>query len=248
MSRLTKYSGSTLERTAQDLPARSARPSTMRRRPPSEPAPWSSAGGAATTFDTTQKLVPGRVAQQIGHLPAAASDPSAVDSGGAIYVLGGYDGARPLASVLRTSDGRSFATVGNLPTAVRYTAVAALGGRIYAFGGELSGGADIDLIQAYNTSTRRASIVGHLPETVSHASALVLNGTIYLAGGRRNGGASARILSFDPSGRTVRRAGRLPRPIFDAASGTLAGVGYLAGGIGAGGTSVDSVMTLSGNP
>jgi hypothetical protein len=205
-------------------------------------------GGASTTFDTAQELVPGGVARQIGHLPVAASDLSAVSTGGAVYILGGYDRREPLASVIRTTDGRRFATVGNLPTAVRYTAVAALGGRIYTFGGELSNGADTDVIQEYDTSTRRASIVGRLPESVSHASALVLNGTIYLAGGRRSGGASDRILRFDPSHRLIRRAGHLPEPIFDAASGTLANVGYLVGGIDAAGTSVASVMSLSESP
>jgi N-acetylneuraminic acid mutarotase len=205
-------------------------------------------GGAATTFDTSQELVPGGVARQIGHLPTGASDLSAVSAAGAVYVLGGYDGTAPLATIVRTPDGRSFSRAGNLPTAVRYTAVAALGPRIFAFGGELADGSDTDLIQEFDTQTRRASVVGRLPEGVSHASALVLNGTVFLAGGRRSGSASDQILRFEPSQGRVLRAGRLPAPIFDAASGTLAGVGYLAGGIGDVGSSVDSVMKLSEVP
>jgi hypothetical protein len=205
-------------------------------------------GGAATTFDTSQELVPGGVARQIGHLPTGASDLSAVSAAGAVYVLGGYDGTAPLATVLRTGDGRNFTRAGNLATAVRYTAVAVLGPRIYAFGGELANGSDTDLIQEFDTQTRRASVIGHLPEGVSHASALVLGGTIFLAGGRRSGSASDQILRFEPSQARVLRAGRLPAPIYDAASGTLDGVGYLAGGIGAAGSSVDSVMNLSEVP
>jgi N-acetylneuraminic acid mutarotase len=205
-------------------------------------------GGASTTFDTVQQLSPGGSAHQIGHLPAALSDLSAVSIGETAYVLGGYDGQRPSESVFRTSDGRSFTTVARLPTAVRYAAVAALGSRIYAFGGELSTGADTDTIQEYDTGTGRASVVGRLPDAVSHASAVVLNGVIYLLGGRRNSAPSDRILRFDPSRHVALPAGRLPAPVFDAASGTAAGVGYLAGGIGAQGTSVDSVVTLSRNP
>src|SRR5262249_11425782 len=91
-------------------------------------------GGASSTLDTVQELVSAGTPRQAGPLPLAASDVSAVSDGAAAYVLGGYDGARPLAAVLRTTDGRSLTTVGNLPTAVRYTAAAALGGRIYAFG------------------------------------------------------------------------------------------------------------------
>jgi len=205
-------------------------------------------GGAATGFDTVQALVPGGPAHQIGRLPVAASALSSVTSGGAAYVLGGYDGEGPVASVYRTTDGRSFARVAQLPTAVRYTAAAAIGNRVYAFGGELSTGANTAHIQEYDTDTGRTYVIGHLPEGVDHASALVLNGVIYLAGGRRNGAASDRILRFDPSRHAVVPAGRLPSPVFDAASGTVAGVGYLAGGIGAQGTSVDSVVSLSEIP
>src|SRR5947208_16190445 len=165
-------------------------------------------GGASTTYSTVQKLVPGGNAEQTGRLPVAASDLSGVSAAGAAYVLGGYDGARPLASVFRTTTGRTFTTVARLPTAVRYTAVAALGERIYAFGGELGSGADTDQIQEYDAATGRASVAGHLPQGVSHASAVVLNGSIFLAGGRRAGSASDRILRFDPGRGTVRPAGR----------------------------------------
>jgi Kelch motif protein len=205
-------------------------------------------GGASTTYDVVQELAPGGSARQIGHLPVAVSDLSAVSTGGAAYVLGGFDGRRPVGSVFRTTDGGSLTRVAELPTAVRYAAAAAIGGRIYAFGGELATGADTDQIQEYDTATGRASVAGHLPQGVSHASAVVLNGVIYLVGGRRNGVASDRILRFDPSRHAVVPAGRLPAPLFDAAAGTAAGVGYLAGGIGAQGTSVDSVVTLSENP
>lgn len=204
-------------------------------------------GGAATTYDTVQELTPGGVAQQIGHLPGALSDLSAVTTAGAAYVLGGYDGQRPSASVYRTVDGRRFTTAGSLPTAVRYTAVAAIGDRIYAFGGELATGGDTDQIQEYDTGTGRASVAGHLPQAVSHASAVVLNGVIYVLGGRRGGTASSRIYLYDPARRAVLPAGRLPAPVFDGAAATAAGVGYLAGGIGARGTSVDSVLALSEN-
>jgi hypothetical protein len=205
-------------------------------------------GGASTTLDAVQELSPGGSAHQIGHLPAALSDLSAVSIGASAYVLGGFDGQQPSAAVYRTSDGRSFTTAGRLPTAVRYAAVVALGDRIYAFGGELASGTDTDTVQEYDTATGRASVAGHLPESVSHASAMVLNGAIYLLGGRRSGAASDRILRFDPSRRRPVPAGNLPAPVFDAAAGTVGGVGYLAGGIGAQGTSVDSIARLSEVP
>ena len=84
-------------------------------------------GGASTTLDTVQELTPGAVARQIGRLPDPVSDLSAVEAGGAAYLVGGYDGQTPVASVLRTTDGRGFTKVGRLPTSVRYTTVAAIG-------------------------------------------------------------------------------------------------------------------------
>jgi Kelch motif len=202
-------------------------------------------GGASTTLDTVQRLVPSGRAAEVGHLPATASDLSAAATGGVAYVAGGYDGSTPLSSILRIEGGGGrLNRVGTLPTAVRYSALASIGGRIYAFGGELADGSDTNEIQEYDPATHRASIVGRLRQPVSHASALVLGGAIFMLGGRRNGAASAQILRFDPSHGGAVRAGRLPAPVFDAAAGVVGGVGYLAGGIGAAGTSVDSVIAV----
>jgi len=202
-------------------------------------------GGASTTYDIAQELAPGGPARQIGQLPAALSDLSAVNVGEAAYVVGGYGGQGPSASVLRTTDGSSFTTVTKLLTAVRYTAVAALGDRIYAFGGELGSGADTPDIQRFDISTGQTSVIGHLQQPVSHASAVVLDGSIYLLGGRQAGAATDRILLFDPAHGVVHAAGRLRSPVFDAAAATASGVGYLVGGIGGQGTSVNSVQALS---
>src|SRR5262249_29065361 len=43
-------------------------------------------GGASSTLDTVQELVSGGTARQVGHLPIAASDVSAVSDGAAAYV------------------------------------------------------------------------------------------------------------------------------------------------------------------
>jgi hypothetical protein len=205
-------------------------------------------GGAAATLDTVQELVRDGSAMPIGHLPAKVSDLSAIPVGGAVYILGGYDGQSPVDSVLRTTDGSTLKAVATLPTAVRYTAVATLDNRIYAFGGELGTGADSNEIQEYDVASGRTRIAGRLTQPVSHASVVVLNGFIYLLGGRRNGAASDQILRFDPARGTAVPAGRLPSPVFDGAAATASGVGYLVGGVGAQGVSVDSVVKLSENP
>jgi Kelch motif protein len=201
-------------------------------------------GGNTSTLDLVQQLAPGGAAGTVGHLPDAVSDVSAVHLAGAAYVLGGFDGQRPSASVLQTTDGRSFTRVARLPTPVRYAAAATTGDKIYLFGGELADGSDTSEIQEYDLATERAVVAGHLPDATSHASAVSLGGTIYLLGGRVNGAASDRILRFDPARSAAVSAGRLPQPVFDGAAGTVGGRAYLLGGLGASAAPLDSVIEL----
>jgi Kelch motif len=201
-------------------------------------------GGNTSTLDLVQALAPGAAAQAVGHLPDAVSDISAVRLAGAAYVLGGYDGLHPSASVLQTTDGRSFTRVARLPTPVRYGAAATIGDKIYVFGGELGDGSDTSEIQEYDLATERAVVAGHLSDAVSHASAVSLDGTIYVLGGRINGTASDRILRFDPARNVAVPAGRLPQPVFDGAAGTFGGRAYLLGGLGSSDSPLDSVIEL----
>ena len=96
-------------------------------------------GGSATSIATVQGFTlpggHGGAAPGLARLPNARSDLAAVTVGAVTYVLGGYDGTRPDASVLATTDGRTFRNVATLKVPVRYPAVAALGGKIFVFGG-----------------------------------------------------------------------------------------------------------------
>ena len=140
-------------------------------------------GGAEASSDMVQALplsggalAEGAAASAIGHLPTARSDLNAVSFGGRAYVLGGYDDANPIDSVLATTDGLTFKQVATLPAPARYLAVAALGGRIYAFGGETASGGTSDTIQAVDPAADTARVVGHLPHPLSHAAAIALGG------------------------------------------------------------------------
>ena len=87
-----------------------------------------------------------------GSMPAPRSDAVAATIGPTTYVVGGYDGARPDAAVLATTNGRTFTKVAALAVPVRYPAVAALGGKVFVFGGQaITGphaGAPVNAIQA----------------------------------------------------------------------------------------------------
>ncbi len=209
-------------------------------------------GGTETSTDTVQTLAapggtvtPGTTAEDIGTLPTARSDLSAVTLGKFAYVLGGYDGTNPIDSVLATPDGESFTQVAKLPVPARYLAVAALGGRIFAFGGLTAGGAASDVIREVNPKAGTARVVGHLPQAVSHANALVLGGSIYVLGGEAGGTPTDRIWRFEPGHLNVVAAGRLPRPIAGGSAAVIGSTGYLIGGTGSDEAPLATVIALS---
>jgi PQQ-like domain/Kelch motif len=208
-------------------------------------------GGTETSSDVVQALpaTGGTVAAkataaEVGHLPTVRSDLSAAAIGGRAYVLGGYDGASPLDSVLATGDGRTFDRVAILPQPARYIALAALGGRLYAFGGETASGGSSDAIREVDPKAGTARLIGHLPQPLSHASAIALGGRIYVLGGEANGVAGDRIWSFDPASGRASAAGRLPLAVTGGAAATVGSTAYLIGGKGAGGEALRSVVVL----
>ena len=208
-------------------------------------------GGAEASSDEVQALplsggtvAAGATAEGAGRLPTVRSDLSAVTLGGRAYVLGGYDGAAPLGSVLATSDGGVFQAVTTLPRPARYMAVTTLGGRIYAFGGRLANGDASDAIRVVDPGAGTARVVGHLPQGVSHAAAVTLGGRAYVLGGEAGGAASDRIWRFDPGSGKVVAAGRLPLAVTGGAAAVAGSRGYLIGGRGAGGETLDSVVRI----
>jgi putative pyrroloquinoline-quinone binding quinoprotein/Kelch motif protein len=208
-------------------------------------------GGTETSTDAVQALsapggivAPGASAEAAGRLPTVRSDLGAVTIGETAYVLGGYDGSKPIDSVLATTDGSTFTQVARLPAPGRYLAVAALGGRIYAFGGETASGAASDAIQEIDPKAGTAQIVGHLPAAVSHASAVALGGDVYVLGGEAGGSPTAQIWRFEPGQKAVSAAGRLPQPISDGAAAVVGPAAYLIGGTGAGEAPLATVVKL----
>jgi outer membrane protein assembly factor BamB len=150
-------------------------------------------GGSPATIGTDQSftlrdpLGRSRIATAAGSMPVPRSDAVAATVGSTTYVVGGYDGARPDAAVLATTDGRTFTKVATLPVPVRYPAVAALGGKLFVFGGQaITGphaGASVDAIQAVDPARHTAAIIGHLPEPLAGAAAVTVGGELFVAGG-----------------------------------------------------------------
>ncbi len=199
-------------------------------------------GGSPVSVGTVQAFSGTGTARVTGSLPAPRSDAAAVTIGGTDYVVGGYDGSRPDASVLATTDGKTFTTVTALPVPVRYPAVAALDGMIYVFGGQAimgpDAGAAVNVIQAVDPARHTAAVIGRLPEPLAGAAAVTLDGEVFVAGGdspaaRRPtpglgttqlpgqsaapGSTGSTIWAFNPATRRLLPAGRLQVPVSHAA-------------------------------
>ncbi|TML63521.1 MAG: hypothetical protein E6G17_05325 [Actinobacteria bacterium] len=190
-------------------------------------------GGEAKTIATVQSFDDAGVGRVVGRLPTSRSDLVSASIGDRVYLLGGYDGSRPVADVLETSDGIQFDVVAQLPDPVRYPAVGVVGSKIYLFGGEGPAGATSD-IQEVDPASRRARVVGHLPEARSHAAAAVIGGQVVVVGGRVGGSPSDEMLRFDPVHAAVSRAGPLPEAVADAGVAVIGETAYLVGGEGNG--------------
>ncbi len=151
-------------------------------------------GGSPATVPAVQAMaLPGpggggsATGTHAGSLPAPRSDAAAVSIGGTTYLVGGYDGTRPDASVLATRDGRTFAVVAALRVPVRYPAVAALDGQILVFGGQAvtgpRAGVPVRAIQEVDPARHTAAVIGELPEPLAGAAAVTVDGEVFVAGG-----------------------------------------------------------------
>jgi hypothetical protein len=204
-------------------------------------------GGSPNTFSTVQSIALPTRATSVsptgtasGHLPQPRSDLAVATVSGTTYLIGGYDGATYLPSVLATTDGRHFSTAANLKVPVRYPAVVALGPSIYSFGGETATGqaaavATTAAIQQIDPATHSVRVVGQLPTPLYGAAAFVLDGHIYVAGGQTADGQTlTQLYEFDEVTHRVRPAGLLPQAVAFAGYTTMgsgaSAVGYLVGG------------------
>ncbi len=218
--------------------------------------------------------VPSATATTVSNLPAPRSDAATATIGKVTYLVGGYDGTSPDATVLATTNGRTFRTVASLREPVRYPAVAALGKQLYVFGGEaISGpraGQPTTLVQVVDPSTHASAVVGQLPEPLDGAVAVTIGGHVYVVGGESttpqvvrpgvgttqfpltpatSSGAStvATIFAFDPRTKRLLVAGHLQVPVSHAGVAVIGQTAWVVGGE-SNGSPVSAVQMLRPNP
>ncbi len=209
-------------------------------------------GGQFDSYDHVLRFDPVRnVVSQAGALPAPASDVAVAAVGETAYVVGGYDGARALDTILAWHPGASARVLARLPLSLRYAAVAAAGGQLIIAGGTHGETAEREILR-FDPASGRITQIGRLPSPLTHAAAVALGGWVYLLGGHGTGASSQTdaILAIDPtSGRVVPVEG-LPVALSDAAAAVVGGRVVLAGGEDASGTqsSIYSLTPIGARP
>ncbi len=197
--------------------------------------------GQGDLFEAVHRIDPGgpsRSAQvrQVTALPSPRFGAAAAESGGLLYIAGGFDGKRCFDDLLVFDPGaQRLQRLASLPGPRAFGGLAALDGRLYYLGG-WDGEAPTDGILAIDPRTGQAERIGRLPSARESPAVAALGGKLYCAGGSDSRGRYLdEILELDPRTGAVLRTGHLPSGrarIGAAGDADAAGAGsvYLAGG------------------
>jgi hypothetical protein len=231
-------------------------------------------GGTPTTVGNVEAFPTGRSAR-LGSLPTPRSDAAAVTVGKTTYIVGGYTGTTPDATVLATTDGRTYRSVATLKVPVRYPAVAAVAGKLYVFGGEAitgrQSGRPVDDIQEVDPTAHATQVVAHMATPLQGAAAVELGHDVYVVGGdtttrqptaqgvgnlqlavRSHPAGSpalftlSTISAFNPNTHQLLPAGRLQVPVSHAGVTVLGNRAWVVGGE-SGGHQLADVQMLTPN-
>jgi N-acetylneuraminic acid mutarotase len=191
-------------------------------------------GGSASELDHIVSFDPAAgVVHAVGALPHAQSDVAVTSLDGTAYVVGGYDGASWLDTIIAYRPGSGPRVVAHLPVGLRYSSAAAVGSQILIIGGSTPAGAT-SAIYSFDPATRRVRRIGHLAAPITHAGAAALGSIVYLVGGRGDSLSSqtSAVQAIDPLTGKVHTAGRLPHALSDTGVVGMGSDGSVASGVG----------------
>lgn len=206
-------------------------------------------GGQFSQYDHILRFDPASTSvSTAGLLPSAASDVAVTQLDGTAYVVGGFDGAKSLDTIVAWTPMRGARVVAHLPVGLRYAAAASAGGAIVIVGGSTPTGAS-DVVYRFDPAHLTVQQLARMPRPITHAGAAAIGRTVYVVGGRGDSldARSAAVWAIDPATGRVRSAGRLPHPTSDAGVASLGNAIVVAGGRTSAGTqsSVGELVPVS---
>ncbi|MDQ6730342.1 MAG: hypothetical protein M3022_08565 [Actinomycetota bacterium] len=204
-------------------------------------------GGNLTEYDHIFKIDPTTASvHAAGRLPSPASDVAVTQVGATAYIVGGYDGANFLNTVVAWTPGRGARVVGHLPVGLRYAAVTPGPiGQLLVVGGTTPSGAS-GAVYIFNPATGHTRELARLRHPITHAGAVTIGSYVYLVGGRSDSttGQTSAIWSINTATGRIRAAGHLPAPTSDAAVLRIGSAILIAGGMTPTGTTLAEVGEL----
>ena len=117
-------------------------------------------------------------------MPSARTEVAAVELGGKIYVIGGYDKGSHLVEEYDPATD-SWRGRASLPKPLHHVGAAALNGKIYVIGGYISGVGPVDTVYEYAPGQRSWTMKKAMPTARGALAVGVVVGKIYAVGGDR---------------------------------------------------------------
>jgi hypothetical protein len=141
-------------------------------------------GGTPARLDSAVlSTTDGRHFQTVATLPDGVRYPAVAVVDGAIYVVGGTDGAHDRTEIETIDPATgSVRVIGHLAHGLAHATAFVLAGRLLICGGR-AGGVAQDTIWEVDPARGSARLAGHLPQGVSDAAGVVVGGVAYLIGG-----------------------------------------------------------------
>jgi hypothetical protein len=163
-------------------------------------------------------------------MPSARTEVAAVELGGKIYVIGGYEKGGNLIEEYDPGTDR-WRGRAPLPKPLHHTGAAVVSGKIYVIGGYVSGTGSVDSVYEYDAVADRWNAKTPMPTARGALAVGVIGGKIYAIGGVGNNGKNANANEeYDPAeDRWTKRAPMLT-PRDHLAAGVVNGKLYAIGG------------------
>ena len=132
-------------------------------------------------------------------MPSARTEVAAVELGGKIYVIGGYDKGSHLVEEYDPATD-SWRGRASLPKPLHHVGAAALNGKIYVIGGYISGVGPVDTVYEYAPAKDQWTTKKAMPTARGALTVGVVSGKIYAVGGiGKNGRNTPANESYDPA-------------------------------------------------
>jgi N-acetylneuraminic acid mutarotase len=167
-------------------------------------------------------------------MPTARYEFAAVEMGGKIYAIGGWDGVTFYAANEEYDPATdTWATKAPMPTARAYLAAAVANGKVYAIGGSPDGTTTLSTNEEYDPATDTWATKAPIPIARAVLAAAEVNGKLYAIGGNDGTSDLSTVEEYNSVTDTWATKAPMPTARGNLAAAVANGKVYAIGGSGA---------------